>query len=109
VDNYNLSIDGAVQQEGVTEAQASVCLHDLEPHTITVQAFDADGNQGPMSDASDAIQMVIAPPLRLGGPVNPVVRGDFDGDKAVGLSDYGMFVGQLFGKCHDGYTQRECP
>ena len=72
----------------------------MDPHTVTVRAFDCDGNPGPMSDESDVLQMVIAPPLYADG-IPASVRSDLDGNGTVGYSDFGLFSA-AFGTCNDG-------
>jgi hypothetical protein len=106
VHHYDLSVDGAVQQQGVLETEASVCFSDLDSHTVSVQAFDIDGTPGPMSDGSDAVQMEVNPPLYV-KVVSPVVQADLDGNGVVGMSDFGIW-GSFFQKCHDGVDEVPC-
>ena len=103
VSTYTLYLDGGVHQEGIIETQASVCLSDDVTHTVTVQAFDVDGISGPMSDASEVIQMVIAPPFKA-IPLDPVIRADFDGNGTVGWPDFFIWSGE-FSKRHDGIQE----
>ena len=103
VDNYTLYLDESIHQEWIVETQASVCLKDTEAHTVTVQAFDVDGLSGPMSDASDAIQMTITPPLQALS-LDPVVRADFNEDGVVGFPDFSLWS-KTFGGRHDGVKE----
>lgn len=96
VSTYSLFLDGTVNQTGILETQAALCFRDQLPHRITVQAFDAAGNPGPMSDESEPIKMMIASPLRT-GPLSPTMRADFDDNGVVGFSDFTVFSNS-FGK-----------
>jgi hypothetical protein len=106
VHHYDLSIDGVVSDQGILETQASVCLSDLEPHVVSVQAFDEAGEPGPMSDGSSEVQMQITPPFYV-AELAPVVQADMDGDGVVGMSDFGIW-GAQYSKCHDGRAEVPC-
>jgi len=106
VATYTVFLDGVVHESGIAETEISVCLTDADPHTVTVQAFDSDGNSGPMSDESEIIQMEIVPPF-YAFTLTPVVRADLDEDGMVGYGDFGLFT-QVFGKCHDGKVEVPC-
>ena len=106
VETYTVFLDGNLHQAGVTETEISICLTDTDAHTITVQAFDSDGNEGPMSDESETIQMQITPPF-YAFALTPVVRADLDENGFVGYGDFGLFT-RVFGKCHDGEQEVPC-
>ncbi len=101
VASYTIFLDGVVIQEGSPEVVTSICLSDADTHTVTVQAFLADGvTSGPMSDESDEIQMIVQPPFYATElPAN--IRSDLDQNGVVGYSDFGVFT-QSFGVCNDG-------
>ena len=110
VDSYKVFMvtDGVYQEIATVQTeQAHVCFSDQELHAIAVQAFDADGNQGPMSDASSEVAMLVEPPLYV-HPLVPALQADLDGNGSVGFEDFGLF-GQAFGKCNDGRQEVPCP
>lgn len=93
---YTLLLDGVVNQTGIVENQASVCLRDMLSHRVAVQAFDAVGNASPMSDESESFQMVVQPPTSA-VHLDPVLRADLDDNGVVGLSDFVIFR-SMFGE-----------
>jgi len=103
---YTVRLDGIIHH-GVNTNQASLCLNDQEPHTVTVEAFDDDGNTSPMSNESDVIRMEIKPPFYT-EDLPAVVRADLDGSGVVGYGDFNEFS-KAFARCNDGRQEVSCP
>lgn len=87
---YSLYLDGILIQEQIVQLQASVCIRDLDIHTVSVQAVNSIGETSERTDESDPIQMIIQPPL-FATPPDPVRQSDLDGDGSVGYGDFGIF------------------
>jgi len=102
--SYNLYLDGNTEEVYYPNAipGQQLCFHDDQPHTIAVAGVDMYGDEGPLSDWSDSVQMMFEAPIWV---VNPrdAARADFNGKmgwddspSSVDGADFGAFV-QVFG------------
>ena len=106
VDSYTMFVDDIIYQEDIPNTEIIMCLNDLNPHRVTVQAFTVDGVASPMSDESENIQMIIVPPLKAVHASN-AVKADFDGSGTVDGGDFGV-VAHSFGKSNNGMVEVPC-
>ncbi len=96
---YDLTSGEIVAEEIFPPYRA--CFYDFEPHQFAVQAYDAEGLFGPLSDPAPIAQMILQPPVTA-TPIDAVSSANFDRKpgtlNTVDGGDFGAFS-QLFGRC----------
>ena len=107
VHHYSVFVDNEMVIASVVEPRSDLCFNDISPHYVSVQAFDAEGAPGPMSDNSDEVRMVVEAPFYI-SEVDPKVAADLDQNGVVGMADFGIFT-QVYGSCNDDGVSAPCP